>query len=103
MIYLLRMPTNVVVGTSLAQIVIVTGITTILQAVSNYSVDVMLALFLILGGVIGAQYGLRVAARLRSEMLRLLLALLVLGVGLRLLYGLVITPREIYALTAGTP
>jgi hypothetical protein len=103
MIYLLRMPSNVVVGTSLAQIVIVTAITTVLQAVSNYSVDIMLALFLVLGGVLGAQYGVRVAARLRSEMLRLLLALLVLGVGLRLLYGLVITPPELYALTAGTP
>jgi uncharacterized membrane protein YfcA len=103
MIYLLRMPTSVVVGTSLVQIVFVTALTTLLQAVNNYTVDVMLALFLILGGVVGAQYGVRLAARIQGEMLRLLLAMLVLLVGARLLYGLVVTPREIYALTVGTP
>jgi len=103
MIYLLRMPTSVVVGTSLVQIVFVTALTTVLQAVNNYTVDVMLALFLILGGVVGAQYGVRMAARMQGEMLRLLLAVLVLGVGARLLYGLVATRREIYALVVGTP
>jgi uncharacterized membrane protein YfcA len=103
MIYLLRMPTNVVVGTSLVQIVFVTAMTTVLQAVSNYTVDIMLALFLILGGVVGAQYGVLMATRIRGEMLRLLLAILVLGVGARLLYGLVISPRDIFAVTAGTP
>lgn len=103
MIYLLRMPTSVVVGTSLVQIVFVTAITTLLHAVSDFSVDVMLALFLILGGVIGAQYGVRMASRMPAEQLRLLLAVLVLAVGARLLYGLVITPRDIYALTTGTP
>jgi hypothetical protein len=103
MIYLLRMPTSVVVGTSLVQIVFVTALTTLLQAMNNYTVDVMLALFLILGGVVGAQYGVRMAARIQGEMLRLLLAVLVLGVGARLLYGLVVTPREIYALAVGTP
>jgi uncharacterized membrane protein YfcA len=103
MIYLLRMPTSVVVGTSLAQIVVVTATTTVLQAVSNYAVDIMLALFLILGGVVGAQAGVRLAARLQGEWLRLMLAVLVLAVGLRLLYGLVATPRELYALTLGTP
>jgi len=103
MIYLLRMPTNVVVGTSLAQIVVVTATTTVLQAVSNYAVDIILALFLILGGVVGAQIGVRLAARVQGEWLRLMLAVLVLAVGLRLLYGLVATPRELYALTLGTP
>jgi hypothetical protein len=103
MIYLLRMPTSVVVGTSLVQIVFVTALTTLLQAMNNYTVDVMLALFLILGGVVGAQYGVRMAARIQGEMLRLLLAVLVLSVGARLLYGLVVTPREIYALAVGTP
>ena len=103
MIYLLRMPTSVVVGTSLVQIVFVTAMTTVLQAVSNYTVDIMLALFLILGGVIGAQYGVVMATRIRGEMLRLLLAVLVLGVGARLLYGLVISPQDIYTVTAGTP
>lgn len=103
MIYLLRMPTGVVVGTSLVQIVVVTAITTVLHAVSDYSVDAMLALFLILGGVIGAQYGVRMASRLPGEQLRLFLALLVLAVGARLLYGLVITPRDIYAVAAASP
>lgn len=103
MIYLLRMPPNVVVGTSLVQIVAITATTTVFQSLSNYTVDAMLALFLILGGVTGAQYGVRVAARMHGEMLRLLFAILILGVGVRLLYGLVITPRELYAITAGTP
>src|SRR5215472_14551868 len=103
MIYLLRMPTNVVVGTSLFQIIAVTAATTILQAEQNYSVDAMLAAFLILGGVVGAQYGVRVAARLRGEQLRLLLALLVLAVGARLLVGLVARPDDLYSLSMGSP
>jgi hypothetical protein len=103
MIYLLRMPTSVVVGTSLVQVVFVTAMTTILHAASDFSVDIVLALFLILGGVIGAQYGVRIAARMQGEMLRLLLAVLVLAVGARLLYGLVITPRELYTVAVGTP
>jgi uncharacterized protein len=103
MIYLLRMPTSVVVGTSLVQIVFVTAMTTILHAASDFSVDIVMALFLILGGVIGAQYGVRIAARMQGEMLRLLLAVLVLAVGARLLYGLVITPRELYTVTVGMP
>jgi len=103
MIYLLRMPTSVVVGTSLVQIVFVTAMTTILHAASDFSVDIVLALFLILGGVIGAQYGVRIAARMQGEMLRLLLAVLVLAVGARLLYGLVITPRELYTVAVGMP
>lgn len=103
MIYLLRMPTAVVVGTSLVQIVFVTAMTTLLHAVSDFSVDLLLALLLILGGVIGAQYGVRIASRLPGEQLRLFLAILVLAVGARLLYGLVATPHDIYAVTAGTP
>jgi uncharacterized membrane protein YfcA len=103
MIYLLRMPTNVVMGTSLVQIIVVTASTTILQALHNYTVDVMLAGFLILGGVVGAQYGVRMGARLRGEQLRLLLALLVLAVGARLLFGLVARPDDLYSVTTGTP
>ena len=83
MIYLLRMPTNVVIGTSLVQIIGVTAVTTVLQATSNYAVDIVLAAFLMLGGVVGAQFGVRAGARLRGEQLRLLLALLVLAVALR--------------------
>lgn len=98
MIYVLRMPTNVVVGTSLFQILFVTAITTVLQSVQNQTVDVVLAVCLIVGGVIGAQLGARAGARLPAERLRALLALMVLGVGLMLAVDLVRTPREMFAL-----
>ncbi len=98
MIYLLRMPTNMVIGTSLAQIIGVSAITTLLQATSNYAVDVVLALILVAGGVIGAQFGVRAGERLRGEQLRLLLALLVLGVGLRLLWDLIVPPGDNYSI-----
>jgi uncharacterized membrane protein YfcA len=103
MIYLLRMPTNVVTGTSLVQIVFVTALTTVLQATNNYSVDILLAVFLIMGGVVGAQYGVRIATRLRGEQLRLLLALLVLAVAARLFVGLVARPADPYSVAAGVP
>jgi len=103
MIYLLRMPTNVVMGTSLFQIIIVTAATTILQATSNFAVDIVLALLLILGGVIGAQFGVRAGERLRGEQLRLLLALLVLAVAIRLLFGLVIEPSDLFSVATVTP
>jgi hypothetical protein len=99
MIYLLRMPTSVVMGTSLLQILCVTAATTVLQATSNYTVDIMLAGILILGGVVGAQFGVRAGSRLRGEQLRLLLAILVLAVGARLLIGLVVTPADIFSVT----
>lgn len=102
MIYILRMPTNVVIGTSLTQIVFVTAATTILQATHNYSVDVVLALILVVGGAVGAQFGVRMASRLKGEHLRLLLALLVLAVALRLLIGLVLTPDDLYSLAVGS-
>jgi uncharacterized membrane protein YfcA len=103
MIYLLRMPANMVVGTSLAQILCVTAATTILQAASNFDVDIVLALFLVVGGVIGAQVGTRLATRLRSEHLRLLLALIIVAVALRLLWGLVATPEDLYILQVASP
>ena len=101
MIYLLRMPTNVVMGTSLVQIVALTAITTVLQATSNYSVDVVLALLLVIGGVVGAQMGVRAGAKLRGEQLRLLLAIVVLTVCLGLLWGLITHPGDVYSLTLG--
>ncbi len=94
MIYLLRMPTNVVVGTSLFQIIFVTAYTTIVQAATNYSVDIVLAFVLMVAGVIGAQYGVRVGQKLRGEQLRALLALLVLAVGIRLAIALFATPAR---------
>ncbi|ARM10880.1 UNVERIFIED_ORG: hypothetical protein GGE63_001658 [Rhizobium esperanzae] len=102
MIYLLRIPTNVVVGTSLYQIIFVTAYTTIVQAATNFSVDIVLAFILMVAGVIGAQYGVRVGQKLRGEQLRALLGLLVLAVGLRLAIALVVTPTDIYSVVMGT-
>jgi uncharacterized membrane protein YfcA len=98
MIYLIGMPTAVVVGTSLFQISFVTAITTFLHAVNNYTVDVVLALSLIIGGVIGAQLGSSAGARLRGEQLRILLALIVLAVCIKLGYDLVVTPDDLYSI-----
>jgi uncharacterized membrane protein YfcA len=92
------MPTNVVVGTSLFQIIFVTGLVTILHAVENQTVDVVLALLLLIGGVVGAQFGARAGQNLRGEQLRALLALMVIAVCLRLLFDLVVEPEERYEL-----
>ena len=98
MIYLLGMPTVVVVGTSLFQIIFVTANVTILQAVSNQTVDVVLALILLTGGVIGAQIGARASGRLQGEQLRGLLGLMVVGVCAKLTYDLVVTPPDLFFL-----
>jgi uncharacterized membrane protein YfcA len=103
MIYILRMPTNVVMGTSLVQIIAVTAITTVLQATSNYAVDIILAGLLVLGGVVGAQLGVRAGAKLRGEQLRLLLALIVLAVGAGLAWQLVAHPADVYSLSLEAP
>jgi uncharacterized membrane protein YfcA len=100
MIYLIGMPTQVVVGTSLFQITFVTAVTTFLHALNNQTVDVILALALIVGGVIGAQLGSNAGTRLRGEQLRILLAGIVLLVCLKLGYDLVSTPPDIYSLGA---
>ena len=94
MIYILQMPTNVVVGTSLFQIIFVTAITTVLHSVANQTVDIVLALLLLAGGVIGAQLGARAGVHLKAEQLRVLLALIVLGVCARLAVDLVTPPIE---------
>lgn len=96
MIYLLGMPTKVVVGTSLFQIIFVAGFTTLMHATANHSVDMVLALLLLIGGVIGAQIGTRLGSRLRGEELRVLLALLVLSVCIKLGIDMVRTPAELY-------
>jgi uncharacterized membrane protein YfcA len=103
MIYLLRMPTRVVMGTSLVQIIAVSAITTVLQATNNFSVDIVLAGLLVSGGVVGAQLGVRAGAKLRGEQLRLLLAILVLTVGAGLFWQLVATPADVYSLSEGAP
>jgi hypothetical protein len=92
------MPTQVVVGTSLFQIAFVTAATTLLHAVNNQSVDIILALAMIVGGAIGAQFGSSAAERLRPEQLRILLALIVLGVCTKLGYDLIATPEDLYSL-----
>jgi len=99
MIYLLRVPTNVVIGTSLFQIIFVTAFAAVLHAVTTQSVDAVLALLLMVGGVMGAQFGVQAGLKLRGEQLRLLLALLVLAVCGRMLYGLVATPDDLFTLT----
>ena len=103
MIYLLRVPTNVVVGTSLFQIIFVTAVTTILHSTTNQTVDVVLALVLMIGGVIGAQIGASAGQKLRGEQLRALLALMVLGVCIRLAIDLVVTPDELFSIGALNP
>ena len=103
MIFLLRIQTNIVVGTSQLQILFVTAATTILHAASDQTVDIVLAFLLVLGGVIGVQFGVRMGAQLRGEHLRVLLGALVMLVALRLLIGLVTTPDDIYSIVAGTP
>lgn len=100
MIYLLRVPTNVVVGTSLFQIVFVTGFTTILHATMNKTVDVILALLLMIGGVIGAQFGAVAGQRLKGEQLRFLLAGLVLLVGIRIAWGMMTAPDDPYTISS---
>jgi len=99
MIYLLRMPTNIVIGTSTFQIIFVTAVVTILHASINNSLDVVLALMLAAGGVMGGQFGVRAGQKLRGEQLRALLALLVLGVAVRLFLDLVLKPEDLYTIT----
>jgi len=101
MIYLLGMPTSVVVGTSLFQIIFVTANVTFLQAVNTQTVDVVLALLLLAGAVFGAQVGSRFAGRLKGEELRGLLALMVLGVCSKLGYDLVATPDDLFSINLG--
>ena len=101
MIYLLGMPTKVVIGTSLFQIIFVTAFTTVMHAVTSQTVDMLLALVLILGGVVGAQIGTRVGVRLKAEQLRILLSLLVLAVSIRIAIDLLVEPSEVYSVAAG--
>lgn len=101
MIYLLGMPTKVVIGTSLFQIAAVSAFTTLMHAVSSNTVDIMLAVLLIVGGVVGAQIGTHWGAKLRAEQLRVLLALLVLAVCGRLALDLVLRPDDLFSLAAG--
>ena len=101
MIYLLGVPTKVVVGTSLFQIIFVTAFTTMLHATTNFTVDVVLAVLLLVGGVIGAQIGTVIGLRMKGEQLRILLAMMVLAVCFKLAFDLLIQPSELYSIGAG--
>jgi hypothetical protein len=101
MVYVLGMRAQAVVGTSLFQIIFVTSATTLLHATASKTVDIVLALLLLVGGVAGAQFGVRAAQRMPPDRLRLALALLVLAVAARLAFGLTLRPAEPFALFEG--
>ncbi|HEX5957425.1 MAG TPA: sulfite exporter TauE/SafE family protein [Hyphomicrobiaceae bacterium] len=98
MIYLLRIPTRIVIGTSTVQILCVTAFTTVLQAATNFTVDVLLSVPLMAGSVVGAQFGVGFSERFKAEQLRALLALIVLAVAVRMAFGLVIKPSDLYSI-----
>ena len=100
MIYILGMPTKVVIGTSLFQIIFVAAFTAFMHALTSQTVDLLLAALLILGGVIGAQIGARVGVRLKAEQLRVLLALLVLAVAIKIAFDLLLEPSELFSISA---
>ena len=103
LLYLFRVPTAVVVGTSLFQILVTMVAATVFHAVTNQSVDIVLAVLLIVGGSIGAQFGARAGRQLKGESFRLLLALLILAVGLRFASQAVVKPDEMYSLVIQAP
>ena len=100
MIYLLHMPTNVVIGTSLLQITFVTAATTYLHSINTQTVDVVLAMLLLTAAVIGAQVGVIVGAKLKGEQLRILLASMVLIVCAKMAYDLVVEPKDLFTVSA---
>ncbi len=99
MIYLLGMPTNVVIGTSLLQIIFITANVTFLQAITTQTVDLLLALLLIAGSVFGAQFGIRIGDKLPANYLRAMLAAIVLGVAIKLAFTLFTPPTDIYSVS----
>jgi uncharacterized membrane protein YfcA len=99
LIYLLKVPTTIVIGTTLMQTLGTMAFATIMQSTTNQTVDVVLGLCLMVGGVVGAQFGARVGQRLRGETLRALLGLLVVAVGLRFAIDLVVTPNELFSVS----
>jgi hypothetical protein len=100
LIYVLRVPTGVVIGTSMVVTLVTMAIATVLHAATNHLVDVVLALILMLGGVSGAQFGARAGQKIRSEQLRLLLGCLILAVGLRFAFTLILAPDELFSIRA---
>ncbi|HLI62894.1 MAG TPA: sulfite exporter TauE/SafE family protein [Terriglobales bacterium] len=101
MIYLLRMPMHVVVGTSLFQILFTCLNVTVLQSYLNHTVDFLLALLLLIGSVVGAQIGVRAGRKLKADQLKILMAVLVLGVMVKMLLGLLMEPQFLVAYKGG--
>ena len=99
MIYVLGMAPRVVIGTSLVMILAVSAVTTMVHSMTTQAVDIVLAALLLVGGVVGAQYGARIASRLKPDLLRLALASIILLVAMRMLLGLAWRPDEIYTVT----
>jgi uncharacterized protein len=98
LIYLLRVPTNVVIGTSMVLTLVTMASATVMHAATNHLVDATLALILMVGGVMGAQFGARAGQKIRGDRLRLLLGLLVLAVGMRFAFDLVWPPDDPYSI-----
>jgi hypothetical protein len=98
LIYLMRVPTSVVIGTAMVVTLVTMASATVLHAATNMSVDAVLALILMVGGVIGAQFGARAGQTIRAEQLRMLLGLIVLMVGLRFAIGLVVQPDDLFSI-----
>jgi len=98
MLYILGMATRVVVGTSLFQILFVTAIATMIHALTTQAVDIVLAVLLLIGGVIGAQFGAKIAQKMKPDRLRLILAIIVLLVAFRMALGLLWRPDNIYSI-----
>jgi uncharacterized membrane protein YfcA len=100
LIYLLRVPTATVIGTSMMLTLVTMASATVMHAATNHQVDAVLALILMVGGVIGATFGARTGQRMRGERLRMLLGLLVLAVGLRFAYSLIVEPDDLFSIRA---
>jgi uncharacterized membrane protein YfcA len=103
LIYVLRVPTGTVIGTSMVLTLVTMTFSVVLHAITNHQVDAVLALILMVGGVIGAQFGARAGQRISSEQLRLLLGLLILAVGIRFAVELTIRPEEMFMVRALEP
>ena len=97
LIYLIRVPTGVVIGTSMVLTLVTMAYATVIHAATNHLVDAVLALILMIGGVIGAQFGARTGQKFSGEQLRLLLGILVLAVGLRFAYDIVVQPTDLFS------
>jgi uncharacterized membrane protein YfcA len=98
MIYLLGMPARIVIGTSLVMILAVSAATTMVHALTTRAVDIVLAGLLLVGGVVGAQYGAILTTRMKPDYLRLALAVIILLVGLRMFLGLFWRPDEVFSI-----